>query len=321
MTWNDIDWAALERLRAAFLTGKGNYWRTESDLASYDLTFAARIGWKWNHVLRELHQLGWSPAPGTVLDYGCGTGIAARKMVEHFGVNDVTLWDESPLASRFAEDRLRCSGASVKRRSFPDPEQPAADTAAATPTTLLLSHVVTELDDRELDDLCTLAGNATAVIAVEPGTNAASRRLIEVRERLRGQFQIVAPCTHQGACGIVGSRHWCHHFATPPREVFRDGNWARFAKLAGVDLRSLPLSYLVLDKRPLPVAGNVRLIGASRLHKGYALVLGCDADGVADRRVTQRKLPAVYRQARKGELATRQWWRCDGTEVVEIKTP
>jgi hypothetical protein len=127
---------------------------------------------------------------------------------------------------------------------------------------------------------------------------------------------------HQQACGIAGTRHWCHHFATPPREVFRDGNWARFARLAGVDLRSLPLSYLVLDRRPVPsTAANVRLIGAPRLHKGYALLLGCEEGGVQDRRVTQRKLPEVYRQARKGELATRQWWRCDGTEMVEMKTP
>lgn len=303
MTWPDIDWPALERLRTAFLAGKGNYWHAESDLASYDLTFAARIGWKWNHVLRELRQLGWSPAPGTVLDYGCGTGIAARKMVEHFGVNDVTLWDESPLALRFAQQQL-----------------PVAK-VGRTGEVLLLSHVVTELDDRELDDLCTLAGNATAVIAVEPGTNAASRRLIEVRERLRAQFRVVVPCTHQQACGIAGTRHWCHHFAAAPREVFRDGNWARFAKLAGVDLRSLPLSYLVLDKRAVSVAGNVRLIGVPRVYKGFALMLGCDADGVTDRRVTQRKLPEVYRQARKGELATRQWWRCDGTEVLEMKTP
>jgi SAM-dependent methyltransferase len=303
MTWNDIDWPALERLRAAFLAGQRDYWQSERDLASYDLTFAARIGWKWDHVLRELRGMGWTPPAGTVLDFGCGTGIAARKFGEYFGSRQFALWDQSPLALRYAQAQI--PGAIVGQSG----------------DVLLLSHVVNELDDWGLDELCALAGKASVVLAVEPGTYESSHRLIELRERLRQEFQVIAPCVHRGVCGMAGSRHWCHHFATPPREVVRDGNWARFAKLAGVDLRSLPVSYLVLDKRPFRVPGNVRVIGRPRLHKGYALVLGCDAEGVREARLTQRKWPAVYRQARKGELAGRQWWRCAGTEIVEIKTP
>ena len=47
MDWLAIDWKALERLRAAFLAGTAganDYWHSESDLASYDATFAQRIG-------------------------------------------------------------------------------------------------------------------------------------------------------------------------------------------------------------------------------------------------------------------------------------
>ena len=59
--WDAIDWAALERLRAGFIAGSAgatDYWRRESDLASYDLTFAQRIGWKWDFVFRDLQQRG-----------------------------------------------------------------------------------------------------------------------------------------------------------------------------------------------------------------------------------------------------------------------
>ena len=41
----------------AFLAGtagQSDYWQSESDLASYDLTFAQRIGWKWDWVLADL---------------------------------------------------------------------------------------------------------------------------------------------------------------------------------------------------------------------------------------------------------------------------
>jgi alpha-amylase/alpha-mannosidase (GH57 family) len=57
MTWEELDWAALDRLRALFLKSepvKEPYWRSESDLASYDFTYAQRIGWKWDAVLEEL---------------------------------------------------------------------------------------------------------------------------------------------------------------------------------------------------------------------------------------------------------------------------
>src|ERR1041384_3502994 len=61
MNWEQIDWSALERLRNAFLegsAGKQDYWRSASDLASYDETFAQRIGWKWDYVLNELTRRG-----------------------------------------------------------------------------------------------------------------------------------------------------------------------------------------------------------------------------------------------------------------------
>ena len=64
MTWDEIDWAALDRLREGFLSGSaanGPYWRSRSDLASYDFTYGERIGWKWDAVLRELRSPGLLP--------------------------------------------------------------------------------------------------------------------------------------------------------------------------------------------------------------------------------------------------------------------
>jgi len=49
MTWSQLDWNALDRLRAGFLSGSaaaGPYWQSSSDLASYDFTYGARIGWE-----------------------------------------------------------------------------------------------------------------------------------------------------------------------------------------------------------------------------------------------------------------------------------
>ena len=82
-----------------------------------------------------------------------------------------------------------------------------------------------------------------------------------------------------------------------------DGNWARFGKLAGVDLRSLPLSFLVLDKRPPTHSGMVRVIGRPRVYKAYALLLGCDASGVREYRCNKRDEPEEFRRLKKGRVA------------------
>jgi hypothetical protein len=116
-------------------------------------------------------------------------------------------------------------------------------------------------------------------------------------------------------------RHWCHHFASPPPGIFTDSDWGRFAKIAGIDLRSLPLSFLALDQRPAPPlpAGAARLIGHPRVYKAHARLLGCDEAGVRDRQLAKRRLPGEFRRIKKGEPEVLQVWRCDGGEIVEAR--
>jgi SAM-dependent methyltransferase len=304
MDWGEIDWPALERLRRAFLNGSAgqhDYWETDQDLASYDLTFAQRIGWKWDYVLGELEGRSWTPPSDGILDWGCGSGVAGRAFLDHFGAagRELLLWDRSARAVRFARRRAQ--------ERFPDLSVRAADPEAEKIGTLLLSHVLTELDERQLEFLLKLAGQATTVLWVEPGTYDASRKLIALRERLRSSFQLISPCPHQAACGMLAtenSPHWCHHFAPPPPEVFTDGHWARFAQLAGVDLRSLPVSYLVFDKRPVPAVppGTVRMVGRPRVYKAHALFFGCNDAGVREWQLRKRDHPDQFRLIRKGRL-------------------
>ena len=321
MDLEQIDWPTLERLRSAFLNGcagEHDYWTTERDLTSYDQTFAQRIGWKWDYVLSELERRGWTPPSGEVLDWGCGSGIAGRAFLDHFGIGNrsLLLWDRSALAVRFASHRAQ--------DRFPGLPVRVASPTPVTVDILLLSHVLTELDDEQVERVVDLAGRATAVLWVEPGTHAVSRKLIELSERLRTSFQLVAPCPHQGACGMLAEQnapHWCHHFASPPPEVFTDGNWARFAQLTGVDLRSLPLSFLVLDKRtapPLPT-GAVRIIGRPRTYKAHALLLGCDENGVQERQLTKRVLPDQFRLLKKGEPEPLQVWDYLEDQIISTR--
>jgi SAM-dependent methyltransferase len=253
MTWEELDWPALDRLRDGFLHGaaaNGPYWQSASDLASYDLTYGERIGWKWDHVLRELRLRGWQPASRHVLDWGCGSGVAARRVISFFGAehfDSLTVWDHSPAACDFA--------AEIAARAFP-----ALNVAAATPGLLdsgepigllLISHVLNELPPAALASLRSLVVRAAEVIWVEPGTRDVSRALGALREEFLPAFHVIAPCTHANTCPVLApgrERDWCHHFAPPPGEIFADPRWVRFGQRAGIDLRSLPYGFFALDR-------------------------------------------------------------------------
>src|SRR5471032_565996 len=198
MTWEELDWSALERFRELFLRGgpaTGRYWTSPSDLASYDFSYGERIGWKWDHVLRELRLRRWQPSSRTVLDWGCGSGIAARRVISFFGAENfdaLTVWDHSPLACDFATE--------AAQRAFP-----ALRVAQATPGflesgeslgLLVVSHVLNEIPPDELAAFVRLVERADAVLWVEPGTHDTSRALGAIREELREKFRVVAPCTH-----------------------------------------------------------------------------------------------------------------------------
>jgi hypothetical protein len=328
MTWAEIDWAALERLRGLFLSGaaaQGAYWRSAAELANYDLTYGERIGWKWDAVLSELEQRAWRPtgaagltnesgrAPGrsgklAVLDWGCGSGVAGRRVVRWLGQEGVAilrLWDHSALAADFAARAARSLFPNLAVESL-TPGFMAGDDPVGV---MVISHVLNELPASELLALRSLASRADAIIWVEPGTREVSRALIELREQLRVRFRVVAPCTHQNACGLLAPekvRHWCHHFASPPAGIFADSNWVKFGQRAGIDLRSLPYSFLALERRQTlepdgPDAGFSRVIGEPRSYKGFAKVLSCEAGGVVERMAQKRDAPDLFKQFRHPE--------------------
>jgi hypothetical protein len=382
LTWDTLDWGALDRLRDRFLAAKptgANYWTSRSDLGNYDFTFAQRIAWKWDAVLRELRLRGWTPPPGSpLLDWGCGSGIAGRRVVELFGPEHFTalrVFDRSQLAMEFAVEaargtfpRLRIelcphqafgrplpsdgsgagtggrvhrpitarqsetadpAGDSERRpliRRDPSLANPArSETGAPSVGTLVISHVLNELTDAGGQALREAIDRADAVLWVEPGTYADSRALIEVRERLREKFLLLAPCTHQAACGLLvpeNERHWCHHFASPPAGIMADSNWVRFAQRAGVDLRSLPYSFLVLERKGLrdPIPGLLpngysRIIGEPRFYKGFAKVFSCQIDGVRDLTLQKRDAPELFKALKDKDATSFQQWTVAGARI------
>jgi hypothetical protein len=327
MTWDELNWSILDRLRDGFLSGSaahGPYWGSHDDLAHYDFTYGERIGWKWDHVLGELARRGWQPPSGLTLDWGCGSGVAHRRVLHAWPElaapgNVVRVWDHSALARSYSLDQLS--------HAFPDTDAAPWDTT--TPASLLLiSHVLNELDTPSQTALAAQIAQAQAVIWIEPGTSSVAHPLVSWRERLLPEFRVVYPCPHQATCGLLtpeNERHWCHHFATPPSGIFADSDWVKFGQRAGIDLRSLPYSALVLERTDLPESAPQpsnagRLIGRATLHKPYARLLGCDAMGVQTLTLPKRTAPQLMRRLDRPRSPRHFTWSHDQGIITQIKS-
>ena len=326
MNWDSLDWDVLDRLREDFLSGAaacGPYWHTFTDLECYDFTYGARIGWKWDAVLAELKLRGWRPPTGaTVLDWGCGSGIAGRRVVDFFGGANfagLLVHDHSALAMDFAghHGQRAFPNLTVERASprFLQGEEPIG--------VLVVSHVLNELHEPDLAALLALMARAGAILWVEPGNHEVSRVLGHWRKKLLGPLHLVAPCPHQAACGILAAgneRHWCHFFASPPAGIYADSGWVKFGQRAGIDLRSLPYSFLAFDRRAAPTpAGCSRLIGEPRHYKGYAKVFNCDAGGVNELMLQKRDAPELFKALKHAtEPVLHRWTHANG-RITQIE--
>lgn len=310
MTLSRDELHRLERLRELFLAEDrdgevlADYWRDDEDLAAYDRVLGARIGWKWDAVLAECRDRGFARADGeVVVDYGCGSGIAARRFVAAFGAREVRCHDRSPRAMTYASARIagECPGTAAR---------PLADLGDVRPDVLLVSHVLGELDAAGTDRLVGLVRRSRRVVLVEPGNRTISRRLGALRERLLPAHRVVAPCPHAAACPALARRDdWCHFFAEPPQLVFTDGDWVRAARALGIDSRALPYAFLALqaaDAGELPATPPDRLLGRPRVRPHSARVQVCEAAGLREVELQKRDDKDLWRRLKKEPETVRQ---------------
>jgi SAM-dependent methyltransferase len=276
-----------------------DYWRDPKDVEAYDAVLAARIGWKWDAALEECQDRGFERADHqVVLDFGCGSGIAARRFVHYFGAGEVLLHDRSLHAMSFANKSLAFAMPTLKSRVLPD-------VSNISPDVLLVSHVIGELDEQGMDDLRALMLRSKRVLMVEPGNRVVSRRLSKLRDEMLKSFFVAAPCPHQAACpSLTDRKDWCHFFATPPPEVFTDGFWARVARELSIDLRSLPYAFLALLRKDSQSAApepeeDERLLGRAEITKHLARMRSCSEDGLEFVDITKRHHAKLWRALKK----------------------
>ncbi|MBI5434047.1 MAG: methyltransferase domain-containing protein [Planctomycetes bacterium] len=320
---DDVDWDRLLELRDGFLDGAtGSYWRNAADVELYDTTFGRRIAWKWTAVVDELAARGFVAPGGRWLDWGAGSAIATREMLSRSAqgpIERVTLVDRSAPALEFARKALAKERPklAVETKTEVDAEQGPFDL-------VLVSHVISELHPHDLGRLTSLLATARAFVWVESAARDGSRALSAVREQLLAQHDPIAPCAHREACGVLSTGResdWCHFFAAPPPHVFTSREWALFGRKLGVDLRSLPYSFLAMRARAdaqFPAQAS-RLLGRARAERASLRFLCCEASGLRDRRFLRRHDGKLFNQLSETRLAPKLVrWRFEGDEIVGV---
>lgn len=294
------DWAKLKLLRQGYLgetRGIADYWDSDETLALYDEYFAERIGWKWDAVLEEIFPLNIVPENVRLTDWGCGTGIAARKFLNRWNhrVTEIVLQDRSPRAEAYARRKVQTLYPNLKQ-------------AENSSHVLLVSHVLNELPPKVIPSLIEELHASDLFLWVEPGTKASAQALIEAREKLRGVFFFHGPCPHQERCGLLApenAAHWCHHFAPTPSQIHQEKKWSEFSQRLGIDLRSLPVSFLVGSKKVIPHSPLGRVIGRPRHYKGYSTALVCNAAEVRERKWLKRTEAPLIRELKSEKFSIR----------------
>lgn len=326
------EWPRLAALRERFLAegGRGaDYWTDARLCELYDATFGRRIAWKWRAVLGELAARERLPRAQSVLDWGAGTGIAAREFVRATrarGPAERGPVERVPVPERvYLFDRSRIAtehGALELRALAPDASTLHVEAGPSVPDEpvdlLLASHVLGELDHAGRAALFEAARRARAVILVEPGERRVSRELGRLRDELlaagAGERVVLGPCTHAAACPLLSAdreRDWCHFFAAPEPEAFTRPEWREFSERLSIDLRSAPYSWIALGPRDAAVASapdaklEIRILGRPRLEKGHAKIDACDASGVRVLRVFERDLKPFVKQLAEPTRLTR----------------
>lgn len=277
---------ALKKLRENFLQAssalKKDYWNEEL-LEVYAQTLGERIRWKWAHVGEHLREQKIDPASlfpqdaFFIEDFACGPGTASVEFGKILpSSTEFFASDRSKVAESYARKRIE--------NEFPDWK--FSTSAQKNKKIILISYLINELDHKMLKSIEAKIHQFDLFIWLDAGSHDVSRKLSEVRDRLRGTFHFLAPCPHQKSCPILAAenaRHWCHTFAPAPQHVFHSREWAQAARLLGFDLRSLPFHYIYgVNKVNLSTLTNQshppHLIASQATPERKRLV--CNADGV-----------------------------------------
>lgn len=296
-----MDQAKLKRdlrsLSERYRTGGGRGRRLlteDAEAASYAI---ARMPATYGAVATALrHALERTPdRPATLLDCGAGTGAASWAACALLDLRAVTCLEREPAMIRLGRS-LAAEAPPPLRQAAWIRRDLARDEIPERAELVIASYVLNEMSGAERAAAVGKLWNAAErmLLIVEPGTPAAWRGLMAIRDQLlRLGARLAAPCPHESAC-LMEADDWCHFRCRVPRSRLH-----KRLKDGDVPYEDEKFSYLAVTREPVGRA-EARIVRHPWTGKGRITVELCTPDGL--RRVDVRKKDGeIYKRARKAE--------------------
>jgi len=268
--------------------------KSETDAMAYALarmpaTYAAVAA-----SLNALCEVRPDFAPETLLDVGAGPGTASWAAAEAFSsLRSFSLLDDNTALRALALYLARGS-ARLGDLAY-DKGEARALLARSEPADLVVaSYMIGELGEAERTELAELVWSKTrdALLIVEPGTPAATARILALRRQLiAAGAHVVAPCPHDETCPL-SAPDWCHFTQRLPRS--RAHMQAKGAELPFEDEK---FSYVALTRAPLTLR-PARVLAQPIVGKAEISAKLCTAEGLVIARIPHR-IKADYARARR----------------------
>ena len=285
--------ALSERYRSE--GGRGRRLLTEdAEAASYAI---ARMPATYGAVATALkHALERTPdKPATLLDCGAGTGAASWAACALLDLRAVTCLEREPAMIRLGRS-LAAEAPSPLRDAAWLRRDLAKDEIPERAELVIASYVMNEMSEAERDKAVVKLWNAAErmLLIVEPGTPAAWRGLMALRDRLLALgARIAAPCPHESACPL-DEGDWCHFRCRIPRSRLH-----KRLKDGDAPYEDEKFAYLAVT-RGFAGRAETRIIRHPLTDKGRITLELCTPDGL--RRLDARKKDGeLYRRARKAD--------------------
>jgi ribosomal protein RSM22 (predicted rRNA methylase) len=212
----------------------------------------------------------------TIFDFGSGCGAASLALSDllndHFPDVEckIDFFDQSEKALQLHEDFLTLP----QHRKHNWTRLKKSEAAKGKYQITLLSYVLNEMSDSTQ-----ITQNSETQIFMEPSTQTAARRLMEMRNQfITNGLNILAPCTHNQACPLLSfsEKDWCHMRLPVQLPPWFDG----LQKLLPMKNQTLTVSYLASSKQKssLELTPSLRVLGATQKEKGKTKQLVCRSD-------------------------------------------
>jgi ribosomal protein RSM22 (predicted rRNA methylase) len=263
-------------------------------IARLPATYAAN----WN-VLSEVRRLAPDLSIETLLDLGGGPGTALFAAAEIFpALRQATVLESDEAWLQIGKALARESPHQAVQAAQWINQDLRAGFGDEVHDLVVISYALGELSHAAREAVLQRAWSCAGklLIIIEPGTMRGFANVHAVRSALIASgAHVIAPCPHQNACPMAGTRDWCHFAQRVERT-----SWHRQIKGGSLAYEDEKFSYVAACRQDAARAGS-RIVRHPQKHSGHVQLVLCTKQQRIETKVVTRSDRERYKLARHAE--------------------